>query len=113
MSVCDLSGCKRLTSHALEPLSISAYLRVLNIDRCVGIGNDGVCKIAVLHERLEGLSLMGLGNITDEGLLPVALACKSLHFVNLNNCNNITDITIEGKKTVMFSARFLMICSLC
>ncbi len=96
MSVCDLSGSIRITNEALEHLTTCSYLRVVNIDRCPGVRNEGIAKLALLHERLEGLSMVGLVNVSDEGLLPVALACKSLYFININNCSNISDITIEG-----------------
>ncbi|CAM9112164.1 unnamed protein product, partial [Ectocarpus fasciculatus] len=95
LSVFDLSGCTRLTSQALNLLSVSKYLRVINLDRCRGVGNDGIALLAELHDHLEGISLVGLSQISDNGLLPVARACKGISFININNCCNITDITIE------------------
>ena len=96
LSVFDLSGCTRLTSEAVGSLSVSRYLRVINLDRCTGIHDDGIAKLADLHEILEGISLVGLSQISDDGLLPVAKACRALSYINLNNCSNITDITIEA-----------------
>lgn len=95
LSVFDLSGCTRLTSQALSLLSMSKYLRVINLDRCTGVFDDGIALLAELYEHLEGISLVGLTQISDRGLLPVARACKGMSFINLNNCCNISDITIE------------------
>ena len=96
MSVCDISGSVRLTHEALDPIKSSKYIRFINLDRCYGLGDEGIKKLALLHATLEGISLVGLKNITDNGLFPVALACKSLDFVNINNCSQISDVTIEA-----------------
>ena len=87
---------------------------LLYIHRCVGISDEGIALLVELHEQLEGLtiflaqkritvyikknpgiSLLGLNQITDNGVLPLARACKSLSIINLNLCCNITDVTIE------------------
>jgi F-box and leucine-rich repeat protein GRR1 len=96
LSVFDLSGCARLTSAAVASLCVSRYLRVINLDRCTGIGDEGIAKLAGMHEILEGISLVGMPQISDDGLLPVANACRALSYINLNNCSNVTDVTIEA-----------------
>lgn len=96
MAVCDLAGSVRLSSYSLDPVVKSKYIRFINLDRCSRLDNDGIVKLAQLHETLEGLSLVGLKDITDNGLLPVAMKCKSLDYVNINYCSQISDVTIEA-----------------
>jgi hypothetical protein len=96
MAVCDLAGSVRLSSYSLDPLVKSKYIRFINLDRCSKLDNDGIVKLAQLHETLEGISLVGLKDITDSALLPVAMKCKALDYVNINYCSRISDVTIEA-----------------
>lgn len=86
----DLSGCNQITDFGLEHLNRLRDLRVLNLDGCVFLTDKGIKKLKPLAEKLEALSLAGLVQLTNAGLLEFVQSCQYLKLFNINNCGNIT-----------------------
>ncbi|KAE8010272.1 hypothetical protein FH972_006657 [Carpinus fangiana] len=69
----DVSHCWKYGDREASAISCAKGLRELRMDKCVGISDVGLAKIAVGCERLERLSLKWCMEISDLG---VDLLCK-------------------------------------
>ncbi|XP_032762967.1 dynein regulatory complex subunit 6 isoform X2 [Rattus rattus] len=89
--------CKGLTDSSLKSLSGLKQLTVLNLTNCVGIGDvglrqffDGPASVKLRELNLANCSLMG-----DTSVMKLSERCPNLNYLNLRNCDHLTDLAIE------------------
>ncbi|NP_796050.2 F-box and leucine-rich repeat protein 13 isoform b [Mus musculus] len=89
--------CKGLTDSSLKSLSLLKQLTVLNLTNCIRIGDiglkhffDGPASIRLRELNLTNCSLLG-----DSSVIRLSERCPNLHYLNLRNCEHLTDLAIE------------------
>ncbi|XP_052029052.1 dynein regulatory complex subunit 6 [Apodemus sylvaticus] len=89
--------CKGLTDSSLKSLSVLKQLTVLNLTNCVRIGDiglkhffDGPASMKLRELNLTNCSLLG-----DVSVIRLSERCPNLHYLNLRNCEHLTDLAIE------------------
>ncbi|XP_021019261.1 dynein regulatory complex subunit 6 isoform X2 [Mus caroli] len=89
--------CKGLTDNSLKSLSLLKQLTVLNLTNCIRIGDiglkhffDGPASIRLRELNLTNCSLLG-----DSSIIRLSERCPNLHYLNLRNCEHLTDLAIE------------------
>lgn len=65
-------------------------LRIITLDSCVNITDDGIKSLKVIAEQLQVLSLANCINISDNGLDVIGQLTSHLTIFNVNNCPNVT-----------------------
>jgi len=88
--VVDLSRCTRITDASIAALATLRSLRVLTLDGCEHISDDGMEELVACKESLEVLSIAGVQSITDEGLGYIGRQCRLLTSINVNNCSQVS-----------------------
>lgn len=74
-------------------------LRELYLDECKEVGNEALASIYGL-ESLRNLSLCSNYNITQYGILQLALRLKSLKSLDISLCSNVSDVTVMKVRTI-------------
>jgi hypothetical protein len=92
--VIDLTNCIRITDHALAAIATLRSLRILILDGCDHISDDGLEELIPLKENLEILSLSSVQTITDEGLGYLGQHCRLLTSFNASYCSQVTDVGV-------------------
>lgn len=80
----DVSHCWGYGDREAAALSCAAGLRELNMDKCLGITDIGLAKIAVGCSRLEKLSLKWCLEISDMGIDLLCKKCLELKFLDVS-----------------------------
>ncbi|KAF5740022.1 F-box/LRR-repeat protein 3-like isoform X1 [Tripterygium wilfordii] len=80
----DVSYCWAFGDREAAVLSGAARLKVLKMDKCLGVSDVGLAKIAVGCGRLEGLSLKWCMEITDLGLDLLCKKCRTLKSLDVS-----------------------------
>jgi hypothetical protein len=92
--VVDLTRCTRVTDAALTAIATLKSLRILVLDGCALISDDGMEELVPLKESLEVLSLASVQTITDEGMAYIGRNCRLLTSFNASFCSQVTDVGI-------------------
>ncbi|KAJ1428375.1 hypothetical protein B484DRAFT_419428 [Ochromonadaceae sp. CCMP2298] len=98
LSICegfDLSHCPQLTNATLQHVDRMSSVKVLCLDYCHLITDDGFRSLRQLHAKLTVLSIEGLSLISDEGFGALTDKCTQLQQVNVNKCPNVSHETIR------------------
>ncbi|XP_028644998.1 dynein regulatory complex subunit 6 isoform X1 [Grammomys surdaster] len=89
--------CKGLTDSSLKSLSVLKQLTVLNLTNCVRIGDIGLRQFfdGPASMRLRELNLANCSLLGDASVIRLSERCPNLHYLNLRNCEHLTDLAIE------------------
>jgi hypothetical protein len=113
----NISCCKKITDNSLKYLSSCDLVR-LQLWWCINISDEGICSLnlpnleslnlnwvssitdaSLLHisrfKSLKTLMLAKCSNITDRGLIEVAINCKQLQQIDIAECCHVSSTTIE------------------
>ncbi|KAG4916824.1 hypothetical protein JHK84_054342 [Glycine max] len=80
----DVSHCWGYGDREAAALSCAARLRELNMDKCLGVTDIGLAKIAVGCGKLERLSLKWCLEISDLGIDLLCKKCLDLKFLDVS-----------------------------
>ncbi|KAA8536797.1 hypothetical protein F0562_029275 [Nyssa sinensis] len=84
LEVIDVSYCCGFGDREASALSCAVGLRDLKMDKCLGLTDVGLAKIAVKCEKLERLSMKWCLEITDLGIDLLSKKCPDLKFLDLS-----------------------------
>lgn len=89
--------CNSIGNSAIQSLPALPALRILNLDGCQKIDDDGLIELASRCQGLRVLSLYWNVKVTDHGLCRLFRAQQGsdLRDVNLSGCKYLTDKTIQ------------------
>ncbi|GAB1289431.1 Dynein regulatory complex subunit 6 [Apodemus speciosus] len=89
--------CKGLTDSSLKSLSYLKQLTVLNLTNSVRIGDIGLKQFfdGPASMRLRELNLTNCSLLGDASVIRLSERCPNLHYLNLRNCEHLTDLAIE------------------
>lgn len=96
----ELAGCTNLTDSGFVQLSKSCHeLERMDLEECLLITDMTLSNLNNGCPHLTSLSLSHCENLTDNGLAELCVAHKErLQVLELDNCPNITDHTLEAMK---------------
>jgi EIN3-binding F-box protein len=78
-------------------LPLCSSLRFLTIKDCPGFTDASLVVVGMICPQLEQVNLSGLGEVTDNGLLPLIRSSEAgLVKVDLSGCKNVTDIAVSS-----------------
>ncbi|KAM3227666.1 hypothetical protein ACQJBY_059426 [Aegilops geniculata] len=96
LSLVKCTGVKDVCS-APAQLPVCKSLRFLTIKDCPGFTDASLAVVGMICPQLEQVDLSGLGEVTDNGLLPLIKSSEgSLVKVDLSGCKNITDVAVSS-----------------
>ncbi|CAL0302311.1 unnamed protein product [Lupinus luteus] len=108
----DVSHCWSYGDREAAALSNAARLRKLNLDKCLGVTDIGLAKIAVGCGRLESLSLKWCLEISDLGIDLLCKKCLELKFLDVSYLK-ITSESLRSIASLSQLENFAMVgCSL-
>lgn len=92
LNVIRLKNCRNITDQSIDTLSQHCPLSILHLAGCSEITNFGLDCLASNNSAntLKNLSLMGLVNITDDGVEKLVKACTNLAQLDMMNCRQIS-----------------------
>nr|KAF6469411.1 F-box and leucine rich repeat protein 13 [Molossus molossus] len=90
-------NCKGITDGSLKSLSPLKQLSVLNLANCVRIGDVGLKQFldGPSSIRIRELNLSNCINLGDASIVKLSERCPHLNYLNLRNCEHVTDLGIE------------------
>ena len=86
----DFTGCHLLTNKSLECLGRATQIRVINLEMCPNIDDNGILYLLDIAEKLEILNFAGAVHLTDQALAQLFGKCERLTAVNVNNCIHVS-----------------------
>nr|XP_019600096.1 PREDICTED: F-box/LRR-repeat protein 13 [Rhinolophus sinicus] len=88
-------NCKGITDGSLKSLSPLKKLTVLNLANCVRIGDTGLKQFldGPVSTRIRELNLSNC-ILGDASIVKLSECCPNLNYLNLRNCENLTDLGI-------------------
>jgi EIN3-binding F-box protein len=96
LSLVKCMGIKDICS-APAQLPLCRSLRFLTIKDCPGFTDASLAVVGMICPQLEQVDLSGLGEVTDNGLLPLIQSSEAgLIKVDLSGCKNITDVAVSS-----------------
>ncbi|EES06473.1 hypothetical protein BDA96_04G089700 [Sorghum bicolor] len=96
LSLVKCMGIKDIGS-APAQLPLCRSLRFLTIKDCPGFTDASLAVVGMICPQLEQVDLSGLGEVTDNGLLPLIQSSEAgLIKVDLSGCKNITDVAVSS-----------------
>lgn len=90
----DLSGCTQITKLSLAQIVRNRAVVAINLDGCRNLDDQSVLLLSHVAKQLELLSLAGLTEITDGGVIPIVSACSRLSVLNINHCSRLSQNTL-------------------
>lgn len=91
LQMINLSYCTEITDNALRSLSKCSKLNTLELRGCSQVSNYGLVSIALGCKELVKLDIKKCYDITDVGMVPLAHLCRRLRQINLSY-SSVTDI---------------------
>ncbi|XP_016075052.1 PREDICTED: F-box/LRR-repeat protein 13 isoform X1 [Miniopterus natalensis] len=90
-------NCKGITDGSLKSLSPLKQLSVLNLANCVRIGDVGLKQFldGPASTRMRELNLSNCIQLGDASIMKLSDCCPNLNYLNLRNCEYLTDLGIE------------------
>ncbi|KAH1071468.1 hypothetical protein GYH30_008153 [Glycine max] len=108
----DVSHCWGYGDREAAALSCAARLRELNMDKCLGVTDIGLAKIAVGCGKLERLSLKWCLEISDLGIDLLCKKCLDLKFLDVSYLK-VTSESLRSIASLLKLEVFVMVgCSL-
>uniref|UniRef100_A0ACD5YNY0 Uncharacterized protein n=1 Tax=Avena sativa TaxID=4498 RepID=A0ACD5YNY0_AVESA len=96
LSLVKCTGVKDICA-APAQLPVCKSLRFLTIKDCPGFTDASLAVVGMICPQLEQVDLSGLGEVSDNGLLPLIKSAESgLVKVDLSGCKNITDVAVSA-----------------
>jgi EIN3-binding F-box protein len=96
LSLVKCTGVKDICV-APAQLPVCKSLRFLTIKDCPGFTDASLAVVGMICPQLEQVDLSGLGEVTDNGLLPLIKFSESgMVKVDLSGCKNITDVAVSA-----------------
>ncbi|KAK3156297.1 hypothetical protein QOZ80_2AG0105330 [Eleusine coracana subsp. coracana] len=96
LSLVKCMGIKDICS-APAQLPLCRSLRFLTIKDCPGFTDASLAVVGMICPQLEQVDLSGLGEVTDNGLLPLIQSSEAgLIKVDLSGCKNVTDVAVSS-----------------
>uniref|UniRef100_A0ACD5ZLA8 Uncharacterized protein n=1 Tax=Avena sativa TaxID=4498 RepID=A0ACD5ZLA8_AVESA len=96
LSLVKCTGVKDICA-APAQLPVCKSLRFLTIKDCPGFTDASLAVVGMICPHLEQVDLSGLGEVSDNGLLPLIKSAESgLVKVDLSGCKNITDVAVSA-----------------
>ncbi|GMH94441.1 hypothetical protein TrST_g2725 [Triparma strigata] len=98
-----LSHCRKLkyasfaNDHKITSAGVSAlaegckFLRVLNLERCVNVGDDGIVSLGMNCQNLLSLNCSMCNLLTDRALAGLAIGCQKLQALNVAGAKKISE----------------------
>lgn len=80
----DVSHCWTYGDREADALSCAVGLRELNMDKCLGVSDIGLAKIAIRCSKLERLSLKWCLEVSDMGIDLLSKKCLDLKFLDVS-----------------------------
>nr|XP_033815510.1 dynein regulatory complex subunit 6 isoform X2 [Geotrypetes seraphini] len=92
-----VADCQKITDHGLKALASMKNILVLNVADCIRISDPGVRHFleGSSGPKIRELNLTNCVRISDVSLLRIAQRCRSLTYLSLRYCENVTDSGIE------------------
>lgn len=89
--------CKALTDSSLKSLSGLKQLTVLNLTNCIRISDFGMKQFldGPASMRLRELNMTNCFLLSDSSIIRMSERCLNLHYLNLRNCEHLTDVAVE------------------
>jgi len=96
LSLVKCTGVKDICA-APAQLPVCKSLRFLTIKDCPGFTDASLAVVGMICPQLEQVDLSGLGEVSDNRLLPLIKSAESgLVKVDLSGCKNITDVAVSA-----------------
>lgn len=86
----DFSGCHLLTNKSLQSLGRTSNIRIITLENCPNIDDDGILYLLDIAEKLEVFNIAGAVHVTDPALAQLFAKCERLTSVNVSNCIHVT-----------------------
>ncbi|KAK9132130.1 hypothetical protein Scep_011658 [Stephania cephalantha] len=102
--VLDVGQNVRDSGHALEALNSNCLeLKSLKLGHFHGVCSGVTSKLdgVAVCKGLECLSLRNCGDLTDSGLMAIALGCSRLKEFEVHGCKNITEVGVRNLAFVL------------
>ena len=90
----DLSGCTQITKLSLAQIVRNRAVVAINLDGCHHLDDQSLLLLSQIAKQLELISLAGLNNITDNGVIPIVSSCNRLSVLNVNQCIQLSQNTL-------------------
>ncbi|XP_031794556.1 dynein regulatory complex subunit 6 [Sarcophilus harrisii] len=92
-----MTDCERITDVSLKSIANLKNLVVLNLANCIRIGDVGLRSFlgGPSSSKLRELNLTHCAQISDLSLAEMGERCRSLTYLNLRSCTQLTDCGIE------------------
>lgn len=90
----DFSHCKSIGNDSMESIARLGNVRVLILDQCSKITDNGLLSLKIIANRFETLSLEHLGLVSDDAFAAVFDKCNNLVHLNLNRCHGVSMVTV-------------------
>ncbi|XP_055468567.1 dynein regulatory complex subunit 6 [Psammomys obesus] len=89
--------CKALTDSSLKSLSGLKQLTVLNLTNCIRISDFGMKQFldGPASMSLRELNMTNCFLLSDSSIIRMSERCLNLHYLNLRNCEHLTDVAVE------------------
>ena len=91
-----LRGCVLVTGRSIRALNAASYLCTLDLGSCNLIQNDDLEAVIPNLVNIRYLSLGGLSDLRDSGVICVSRSCRKLVWLSLKLCNRISDESLQA-----------------
>ncbi|ETE57652.1 F-box/LRR-repeat protein 13, partial [Ophiophagus hannah] len=105
-----VTNCKKITDVALKLIAPLDNIVILNLSGCPRIGDSGIKSFVDGHSasKLKELNLANCSYVSDIALVRISDRCPNLIYLNLHNCQLVTDAGAQAM-TAMASLAYLNI----
>ncbi|XP_027188211.1 F-box/LRR-repeat protein 3 isoform X2 [Cicer arietinum] len=104
----DVSHCWTYGDREADALSCAVGLRELNMDKCLGVSDIGLAKIAIRCSKLERLSLKWCLEVSDMGIDLLSKKCLDLKFLDVSYLK-ITSESLRSIASLLKLEVFIMV----
>nr|XP_043624792.1 F-box/LRR-repeat protein 3 [Erigeron canadensis] len=84
LQVVDVSHCCQFGDREAAAISMAVGLREVKMDKCLGVSDVGLAKIAIRCEKLEKISMKWCLEITDLGIDLLSKKCSHLKHISVS-----------------------------
>ncbi|XP_039219739.1 dynein regulatory complex subunit 6 isoform X2 [Crotalus tigris] len=105
-----VANCQRITDVALKLIVPLDQIVILNLSGCTRIGDSGIKSFVDGRSapKLKELNLANCCHVSDISLVKISERCPNLIYLNLHNCQLVTDTGMQAM-TAMASLAYLNI----
>lgn len=91
----DFSGCSRVDNFDLEDLCCWVNLKILRINNCYRVSDNGVQKVSNFMPHLHTFCLSSI-NATDLSVHHISRSLKELKTLDISGCTKLTDSCLQS-----------------